>query len=72
MAKLITLSEAAKALGLSIRKVRRDALTGHFAPALVRFGRAVRIRESELREWIEAGCPHRDAWDPSHGDRGDV
>ncbi|MCZ2399264.1 MAG: helix-turn-helix domain-containing protein [Phycisphaerae bacterium] len=59
---MLTLTDVARTLGLSVRKVRNDAAAGRFAPKLVRFGRAVRVRGAELSAWIEAGCPDRDAW----------
>ncbi|MBP7748499.1 MAG: helix-turn-helix domain-containing protein [Phycisphaerae bacterium] len=62
MSRLLMLRDVARTLGLSVRKVRMDAAAGRFAPALVRFGRAVRVRESELSAWIDAGCPDRNEW----------
>ena len=71
MPRLLTLRDVARALGLSVRKVRMDAAAGRFAPELVRFGRAVRVREAELVAWIDAGCPRRDRWQKmeNHGGR---
>ena len=48
MPKLLRMQDVAWALGLSVRKVRKDAAAGPFGPELVRFGRAVRVRDSEL------------------------
>lgn len=62
MPKLLELQDVARTLRLSVRKVRKDAAAGRFGPELVRFGRAVRVRDAELSAWIEAACPDRDTW----------
>ena len=62
MPRLVTLRQVAEVLGVSGRKVRNDIASGLFGPAVVRLGRAVRIREAELTAWVEAGCPNRDTW----------
>ncbi len=35
----------------------------HLVPAPIRIGRSVRWRADEIRRWIGAGCPARDAWE---------
>ncbi|SRR5579871_5038419 len=39
-------------------------------PAPVRVGTSVRWRADELRNWIEAGCPDRKAWQASRNANG--
>ena len=51
MVRLLTQSEAAKALRLSERTLERLRLTGG-GPLFVKAGRAVRYRESDLEAWI--------------------
>lgn len=48
---LLTTSEAAQALALHPRTIRRLVAEGELAP--VRFGRAVRFRPSDLTELVE-------------------
>ncbi|MCC6407688.1 MAG: helix-turn-helix domain-containing protein [Planctomycetes bacterium] len=43
-------------LGVSPATVRRLRVTGRIPPA-IRIGRSVRWCASELRRWIDAGCP---------------
>ena len=50
-------------LSQSERKTWKDISSGRFGPRLIRCGRCVRVEESELDEWISAGCPARDRWE---------
>jgi predicted DNA-binding transcriptional regulator AlpA len=47
----------------SERGLWRDIASGTFGPELIRLGRSVRVRVSELDEWIQAGCPTREEWE---------
>jgi excisionase family DNA binding protein len=51
--RLLTQREAASALRLSERTLERLRLQGG-GPLYVKAGRAVRYRESDLEEWIDA------------------
>jgi predicted DNA-binding transcriptional regulator AlpA len=50
-------------LSQSERKTWKDISSGRFGPHLIRCGRCVRVEESELDDWISAGCPPRDRWE---------
>jgi len=60
--RLLTLRQCAAQLGISTRSVWAMLAAGRFGPDLVRLGRCVRIRATELDRWICAGCPDRAAW----------
>ncbi len=53
---LLTADEVAAMLNVSERTLWR-LLSGGKVPKPVRFGRSTRWRDSEVREWIERGCP---------------
>jgi excisionase family DNA binding protein len=38
-------------------------------PRPVRLGRAVRWRRAELFAWLQAGCPSRDRWEATGGNK---
>ncbi|MGO8702192.1 MAG: helix-turn-helix transcriptional regulator [Candidatus Brocadiia bacterium] len=59
---LISLPEAAAALGVSPASVWRRIADGTFGPSVVRLGGAVRVRAAELEDWTHAGCPSRSRW----------
>jgi len=60
---LITAREAARLCGRSLRCWRTWDASGQI-PRPVRIGsRSTLWRADELREWIAAGCPPREAWE---------
>ena len=65
---LLDLRAVARLLSVSPRTVGSMRSTGRL-PAPVRIGRRVLWRRAEIVEWIDAGCPSRDAWDRAHGGR---
>jgi hypothetical protein len=46
----------------SLRGGQKDIAAGRFGPDLIRLGRSVRVRASELQRWIAQGCPSREQW----------
>jgi predicted DNA-binding transcriptional regulator AlpA len=59
---LVTAKQAARMCGRSLRTWRTWD-SGGLIPQPVRMGRATLWRVDELRAWVEAGCPRRDAWE---------
>ena len=55
-------AEVAKLLGISERHLWALNSSGRL-PRPVRLGRAVRWNLSELRAWLDAGCPERSRWE---------
>jgi excisionase family DNA binding protein len=58
---LLPAAEAAKLLSISERHFYKLHSSGR-VPRPIRFGRAVRWRADELREWVAAGAPSRAQW----------
>ena len=53
----------ARVLGIDRSSLRRLVVAGK-APAGRYFSKTlVRWRADEIRDWMDAGCPHRDAWE---------
>lgn len=61
---LISIRAVAEKLSVSTRTVRKMLATNRL-PAPVRLGRSVRWRETELAEWVNAGCPSIENWRPT-------
>jgi excisionase family DNA binding protein len=61
---LLPASEAARLLGISKRHLHTLNVSGRL-PRPIRLGRSVRWNADELRAWITAGCPERNAWEES-------
>jgi len=59
---LMTLHDVAADLRLSPRGLRKLLSSGRFGPDLIRLGRAVCVRRSDLLAWIADGCPPAAAW----------
>lgn len=59
---LLTAPQAAALCGKSLRTWRTWDAAG-FIPQPVRIGRSTFWRADELREWVNAGCPKRPAWE---------
>ena len=57
--QLLTIRQSAERCAISTRTLYKMISCGRFGPNLVRLGRSVRVRESELAAWIQAGCPPR-------------
>lgn len=51
---LIDERAAAPLLGLSVRTLQNDRVTGRFQIPYVRIGRAVRYRPGDLKRWVDA------------------
>ena len=56
--QLIDISELANRLSVSKRTIWRLDARGAI-PSPLRLGSSVRWRESEIQEWVAAGCPKR-------------
>ena len=56
MEALLNCRQVAQLLGLSVRSVYR-LRDGQKMPRPVRVGTLLRWRESDLRQWLDAGCP---------------
>jgi len=52
-----------KTLGISAATGWRWLASGRIGPRPLRFGRTLRWRASEVRNWINSGCPRREAWE---------
>lgn len=63
---LLSAVEAARLLRISERHFYKLHASGR-VPRPVRFGRAVRWRADELREWVAAGAPPRARWEAMQG-----
>ena len=61
--RLLTIRETATRCGLCVREIYRLCAADRFGPEIVRIGRSVRIRESELDAWLRASCPPRDQFE---------
>ena len=59
---LIDSKTVATLLGRSERSICRDEEQGRL-PRPIMLGGSKRWRLSELRQWVGAGCPARDAWE---------
>ncbi len=55
-AELLTINDVAVILSCSTRHVRR-LIDGGLCPAPIRLSSLVRLRRSDVVEWIAAGCP---------------
>lgn len=60
---LLTSDGLARLLRVSKRTLGRLRSSGKL-PRPVQFGRLVRWRTAEVREWVEAGCPALAIWEP--------
>ncbi len=66
---LLRIPEASKISGISVRKYYQLLASGR-APEVVRIGRAVRVRASDLDLWIKLGCPNREAFEAAKSSEG--
>ena len=57
-----TAGGVARMLNVSTRQVFRLSKIGKL-PKPVRFGKCVRWRIEEIRDFVKAGCPCRDEWE---------
>ena len=60
MERLLTITETAARCGLSSRQIYKLLGSGRFGPELLRIGRSVRIRETELERWLAGDCVSRE------------
>jgi predicted DNA-binding transcriptional regulator AlpA len=56
-------AEVAKLLEISERHLWAMHATGRLGPQPIRLGRATRWPVEELRAWLAAGAPCREAWE---------
>ena len=61
---LVPAETVAKMLSISVRSLWRLLSAGRLVPP-VRLGRSVRWRVTEVRRWIDAGCPPPSEFSPS-------
>jgi predicted DNA-binding transcriptional regulator AlpA len=54
--KLLTRAEVEDAFGFPTKRYLEIAAMGNDGPPIVRFGRTVRYRVSDLRGWIQSHC----------------
>jgi predicted DNA-binding transcriptional regulator AlpA len=59
---LLTLRQVAERLHLCRHAVCTMMTDGRFGPDVLRLGRVIRVRESELSAWLAAGAPSRALW----------
>jgi hypothetical protein len=61
---LVGVEDAASMLGISVTAFKTLDRTGQLGPMPVRVGMCRRrlYKVSELRAWVEAGCPNREKW----------
>jgi excisionase family DNA binding protein len=59
---LVPAVEAARLCGVS-RAMWYRLLSAGRTPLPIRLGRRMLWRVSELKEWVEAGCPARERWE---------
>ena len=59
---LLTAEQVAKALGVSLRHVRKLDSTGNL-PRGIRLSRSKRWNAAELQRWCDAGAPPRCEWE---------
>ena len=52
--KLLTRAEAAEYLGLRIQTLAVWAITGRYGLKMIKVGRSVRYRQSDLDAWLES------------------
>lgn len=64
-ADLLSIYQTATALGVSVATVRAWAERG-WMPGSIEFGGRHRWRLSRLREWADAGFPHREPEPETH------
>ncbi len=57
---LFTIPESAKLARISPRMFWK-LISSHRAPEVIRIGRAVRVRASDMNLWLRLGCPSREA-----------
>ena len=63
---LVPAAEAARLCGVS-RAFWYSLLSAGRTPVPIRLGRRTLWRVSELKEWVEAGCPARERWEALKG-----
>jgi predicted DNA-binding transcriptional regulator AlpA len=63
---LVSVRTVASMLGISQRQVWKLVAAERF-PGPLRLGRSVRWRATEIRSWVDAGCPARERWEALRG-----
>jgi len=59
---LIPAGGVARLLSVSLRQVWSMHQIGTLGPLPVKLGARTLWKDAELREWVEADCPHRERW----------
>ena len=59
---LIPLTDVPPVLAISRAHLARLRVANKFGPAVLRSGRKLLVRRSELIEWVNAGMPDRALW----------
>ena len=59
---LLTVPQVAKLVGLAPRTIWK-LISAARAPEVVRLGRSVRLRASDVDLWIRLGCPSREVFE---------
>ncbi len=65
---LLRIGEFAKLAGVSQRTAWK-LIKSDRAPGVVRIGRAVRVRASDVDLWIKLGCPNRERFEALKAER---
>lgn len=68
MESLFKIPEGAKLANISPRMLQK-LIASERAPEVVRIGRAVRMRASDLHLWIQLGCPPRHEFNRAKAER---
>ncbi len=63
---VMSASELAQKLGVSVRHIRRLDAAGKL-PQPVKIGRCVRWRVGDIMEWLQSGTPDRAKWNARKG-----
>lgn len=59
---LVSATDAARILGIGRTKFLEMHKTGCLGPMAIQFGKRKVWRVLDLKNWVAAGCPHRDKW----------
>ena len=62
MKALLSVKETAEFCGLSVRSIYSLMAAERFGPEVVRIGRSVKFRLTDLERWVSWGCPTREEY----------
>ena len=57
MEKLLTMDELSEKLSLQKSTIYKNICLGTFGLKVIKLGKFNRFKESDVNEWINAGCP---------------